>query len=152
PDQADLVNALVGESVSATVKTDVVDQNNLRAAVNAAAAQLTADITATRTPDALQVAQAKASLTLTPQLAAMLQKGSANPVQIAQPSAATVELKPFALRAGKEPNSYTLPSDPISATISVEDVVADKVPRLAEAVGLSKINAEVVAQLDPATN
>ena len=59
-----------------------------------------------------------------------------------------MELKPFDM--AKSASGYDLPKDPIHAMIAVEDVVADKIPGLVEQVGLSKVNAEIIAQLDPA--
>ena len=49
------INTVIGESLSATVKTDLTDKNNLRAVISATAALLKADVSATRKPGALSV-------------------------------------------------------------------------------------------------
>ncbi|MHC4709495.1 MAG: hypothetical protein ACYTA3_03490, partial [Planctomycetota bacterium] len=96
-----------------------------------------------RRGDTLHVANGRATLAVSPQLARALLKQTGQPIALAETASVSVELDPFDLPAGG-----WLPVEPVTARVDVTDVVLDQVPGLAEPVGVRDIFA--TATLDGA--
>ncbi len=108
---------------------------------------LQGEVAAARGPDALHVQHAHAILKVTPELASMLQSDAEDPMVLARPTTATIDLDPFDLpQIG--PYRYALPSRPILATITAKETFLDNVPGLVEPISLRQFKANVTADVE----
>ncbi|MEE8154014.1 MAG: hypothetical protein V3T53_03525, partial [Phycisphaerales bacterium] len=106
---------------------------------------LQAEVTAARGPDTLHVEQAHGILKVTPELASMLQSEAEDPIVLARPTTATIDLEPFDL---PQIGPYWPPTRPILATITAQETFLDNVPGLVEPISLRRFKAKVTANVE----
>ncbi len=102
---------------------------------------------AVRTGDALHVKQAHVALTITPEFASTFLANADTTIVLSEPTTATIDLEPFDLPQ-KGLYRYELPTEPILATILLEDAILDHVPALVEPISLRDFKAKLTANLD----
>ncbi len=147
PDLADTLQELLGQSITASVFTDAVD-DGLRAIVAASGRAAQANLTAVRMSDALRLTEGRVELALTPSLTtAMLQNWMDEPVQLLQDATASLELVPTEF-PGSAPFDYQFTDVPITAQLMATNLAFDRVPGLAEPIGANSVSATIDFAMD----
>lgn len=143
--ESPVMDAVLAESLTATVNTTVVD-GNLQADVTAALGPHKINARAVRLADKVQVTEAAASVLITPQLAELLQADSNDAIVLVNPAMATLRVTAFELMA-TETGGYQLPATPIEVAISADTITLDAVPGLVEQTALNNLQVTMVADL-----
>ncbi len=99
-----------------------------------------------RKPDALHVKQAHLALTVTPKLASTFLSNADTTIVLSESTTATIDLEPFDLPE-IDPYRYALPSKPILATITTQEMFLENVPGLVEPISLRRFKANVTADV-----
>lgn len=145
PEQRDLIDEIVGPSLSATVTTTQVDAD-LAATIQAKANAFDSTIHAVRRATALHISGANTDITVTPRLASLLQKNSENPINVEKPATITVNVQPLDMPQGDGPFQYGLPLEPIRATVEIPQLIASNLPAVAEPLELAEGSLEFTVQ------
>ncbi|MCI0676545.1 MAG: hypothetical protein L0Y42_12325 [Phycisphaerales bacterium] len=143
PDKEDLVDAVIGNSLDATVTT-TSDGSALSAHVQAnAAAGLDVQLFAAKTSDRLTIDGATITLPLTPELAERLQPNSEKPINLLEPSTAIINFQQVELVAGDSPFKYALADQPITAALMIDQAVVSNL--VADPVTVQNVVAELTS-------
>ena len=142
PEHADLVSAaLVGPFTVTTEAT--FGGGQLAASLRVEGDGLEAHGTATFRDETIHVGAAAASLKVTPELAAALQRGREQPVLPAAPTTTTVEIEPFDLPWPLIEGAETLA--PIRGRLAFQEMTLRQVPGLVEPLGIRGMEICVTA-------
>jgi len=140
PEQADLIRQIVGRALSANVATTPVD-SGLGAEVTARSDVLSADIRMVARDDkSLQLDRTVIDATVTPDLAALLQKTSANPVVLGAPTKVHVDLKAVRLRSLDAAGLF---AEPLIGHVTLADAMIAKGPGIAETLAIPALAADL---------
>lgn len=142
PGQADLVVAAINDPLEVTV-TAALEGGTTRIRLTAAGPDLDLDVTVTEEAGTLRVDSSRARLLVTPRLVAALQNAT-DPIALTEPVELSLDLDPFEVpewRASAIPGA-------IIGRLALADAVLDRVPGLAEPLGVRGLHAEVSVRLD----
>lgn len=145
PEQEEMIREVLGEQVSAMLRT-TLEENILRADLSASGQQLSAQLTALRGPETLEITQTAAEFTLTPALVEFFQREMDDPIAILDPAAVRLELHSLVLH-GSDPREYRWEDATVSGNLVVADLPAGNVPGLAEPVSIRDFSAAFQASL-----
>ncbi len=143
--ESPVMDTVLADPLTATVYTTAVD-GNLQADVTAALGPHKLNARAVRLADKVQVADAKASVLITPQLAELLQADSDDAIVLVNPAMATLRVTAFELTA-TETGKYELPVTPIEVALSADTITLDNIPAMMEKAALSNLQVHLVADL-----
>ncbi|MCH7799333.1 MAG: hypothetical protein IID28_12940 [Planctomycetes bacterium] len=147
PEHAELVRAALVGPVAVTVEA-TFGGGQLHADLRVEGDGLAAHGTATFGDETIHVAWAAASLEVSPELAAAMQRGVERPVALVSPVVTTLELEPFdfawPLIEGAETPS------PIRGRIAFQEATLRQVPGLVEPLGIRDMEIAVTATGGPA--
>lgn len=141
PDQKQIIDEVIGQSLNTTMQTSMNGQT-LQADVQATGTALNAKIDASRLGSALTVMGGRVEMTVSPKLAALVQKSSDKPIVLTKPANAVVDLQQIDFEQDAQ-GRYQRADKPVNATLTILSMVFDKVPSVAEPVMMSDIVAEM---------
>jgi hypothetical protein len=141
PEQRELIDQAVGSGLTVAA-TSTVSGSDMNVELNANAHAFSMRANATKRPDAVNIVSTLLTLNVTPELAASLQRGSEKPITVAEPTTITLDLSQIDLIKNAQ-GSFALADQPITGSLSVNDVVLQNAPGFAEPLGVR----ELVAQL-----
>lgn len=139
-EHADLIRQLVGKTMDAEVMTKPAAAG-LQTEVSARTEAISAAISLIGRDDrSLQFDRTIIDATITPALAALLQKGSVQPVVLGGPAMAHVDLKPMLLPLGAIADVL---SSPLTGRVTLTDALLESGPGIADSLSIPSLAADV---------
>lgn len=147
PEQAELLDELLGQSVNASLQTQLAAEG-LQARLTADGRNVQTNVSAVRGDAALRLLDGSVQLNLSPAMVqTFLTEMMDEPVQLTQSMTATVELAPAEF-PGSPPFDYQWRGVPITGILTTSNFSMSNVPGAAEVVGVHNVRATIDAQLD----
>lgn len=147
PEQEQLLRELIGQTLNATVRTQVVEEG-LRAELDASGEAVQARFAAVRMTDALRLLEGRMQMNVTPALAeSVLADLMEEPAQLTQAAAASLEIAPVDF-PGSPPFDYEWRGVPVTGVFTADNLALAEVPGTVEPVGLNAVQANVNAVLE----
>jgi hypothetical protein len=148
PTQADVARELLRGHVSGKVSTNPRD-NGLHAAVSLNSESLMLNTSVLRSDNgALTLDSTHAEVTVTPALAALMQKHTAQPVVLRQQAKVVADVEGFSLPAAH--TEASLFATPLRGRVRVEDAVIERAPTLAEPLAVPSLEMALTVADAPA--